>query len=57
MAPENVDILMEIGNIYYELDDCTKVMEYIEKVLNVDPSHFEALNLAAEIKKREVHKK
>ena len=42
--PHNVELLLKIGQIYYQLDDRDKADEYWERVLARDPRNVEAKN-------------
>lgn len=42
--PHNVELLLKVGQIYYQLDDRDKADEYWERVLARDPNNIEAKN-------------
>ena len=43
-SPNNVDLLLKIGQIYYQLDDRSKADDYWERVLSKEPTNIEAKN-------------
>ena len=41
-APKNIELLLKLAQIYYQMDDKKRADEYWEKVLIEDPSNDEA---------------
>ena len=42
--PENIDILFSLGVLWDDRGDKNKAMEYMEKIITIDPDYPEALN-------------
>ena len=41
----NVEILSQLGELYYLLENNQRAISYIEKTLEIDPLHIECLKL------------
>jgi len=54
----NVEILYQLADLYFLLDNDERTQQYVEKALDINPNHPECLNLSAKIniKKGELEK-
>ena len=44
--PKNIDLLFDISNYYFDNDDYTSAIKFLNKILKIDPENEEAfLNL------------
>ncbi|MCM1339072.1 MAG: tetratricopeptide repeat protein [Muribaculaceae bacterium] len=50
---DNIEILSQIGELYFLLNNYTRANQYFEKVLQINPSHENSLKLTRTIKERE----
>ena len=49
---DNVEILSQIGELYLLLNNYQRAMQYLEKALQINPSHINSLKLTKNIKKK-----
>lgn len=50
---DNVEILFQIGELYFLLNNYSRAMQYISKVLQIVPNHLSGLQLMKSINERE----
>ena len=50
---DNVEILFQIGELYFLINNYVRAIDYLEKVLAINPTHTEALKLSKIIKERQ----
>ncbi len=50
---DNVEILSQIGELYFLLNNYSRALQYLEKVLVIDPYHISSLKLIRTIKDRQ----
>lgn len=50
---DNVEILFQLGELYFLLNNYSRARQYISKVLQISPEHLNALQLAKTINERE----
>ena len=50
---DNIEILYQIGEMYFLMNDFTKSEKYLEKIFNINPNHISSLNLLRKIKQHE----
>ena len=50
---DNIEILYQLGDLYFQLHNYVRAKKYLEKVLTINPSHIEAYRLMKEIFIRE----
>ena len=50
---DNVEILFQIGELYFLINNYTRALQYLEKVLTINPTHIESLKLTRTIKERQ----
>lgn len=50
---DNIEILYQIGELYFLMNNYSRALQYIEKVLKNSPKHIESLKLKRIIKKRQ----
>ena len=50
---DNIEILFQIGELYFLLNNYTRSMQYLEKVLSINSVHIDALKLTRKIKERQ----
>ena len=46
---DNIEILFQIGELYFLLNDFSHALKYLEKVLQKDDSHIETLKILKKI--------
>ncbi len=49
IEPDNIEILFQIGELYYLLHNYTRAVQYPEQILSVDENHIPALKLIKNI--------
>lgn len=50
---ENIEILSQIGELYFLLNNYSRALQYLDKVLQINPVHINSLKLYRTIKERE----
>ena len=50
---DNKELLFQLGELYFLLNNYPRALQYVEKILNTEPEHLDALNLAVKIYARE----
>ena len=50
---DNVEILSQIGELYFLLNNYSRALQYLEKVLQINPEHTNSLKLIRTIKERQ----
>lgn len=50
---DNIEILFQIGELYFLINNYARAIDYLEKVLAINPTHTEALKLFKIIKERQ----
>lgn len=50
---DNVEILFQIGELYFLLNNYSRALQYLDKVLQINPNHIQGLNLTKTIKQRQ----
>lgn len=50
---DNIEILFQIGELYFLINNYARAIDYLEKVLAINPIHTEALKLSKIIKERQ----
>lgn len=48
---DNVEILSQIAQLYYLMNNFERALEYAEKILDINPEHIETLNIVVNINK------
>ena len=51
--PDNIEILFQVGELYFLLHNYDRAIQYLDKVLAVDNSHLSSLKLLCTIKERQ----
>lgn len=51
--PDNIEILFQVGELYFLLHNYDRAIQYLEKVLDSDEKHLPSLNLLCTIKERQ----
>jgi len=50
---DNIEILFQIGELYFLINNYTRALQYMEKVQSMNPLHADSLNLTRTIKERQ----
>lgn len=50
---DNIEILYQIGELYFLINNYTRALQYLEKVLSINSKHVESLKLTRTIKERQ----
>ena len=50
---DNIEILFQIGELYFLITNYTRAIQYLEKVLTINPNHPASLKLTRTIKERQ----
>ena len=50
---DNVEILSQIGELYFLLNNYSRSLQYLEKVLQISPEHAQCLTIAGKIYQRQ----
>lgn len=50
---DNIEILFQIGELYFLINNYTRAIQYLEKVLTINPNHSASLKLTRTIKERQ----
>jgi len=50
---DNIEILYQIGELYFLINNYTRALQYLDKVLSINPKHVESLKLTRTIKERQ----
>lgn len=50
---DNKELLFQLGELYFLLNNYPRALQYVEKILNTEPEHLDVLNLAVKIYARE----
>ena len=49
LESDNIEILFQLGELYFLLNNFQRSMQYLDKVLKIKPEHIEALKLMQKI--------
>lgn len=50
---DNIEILYQIGELYFLMNNYTRALQYLEKVQSINPTHIDSLKLTRTIKERQ----
>ncbi len=50
---ENIEILFQIGELYFLINNYSRALQYLDRVLSINNSHTETLKLLRTIKDRQ----